>query len=124
MRCVLAGRCRRTRRRWSAVNDQIMVGAATSSVLSQRTGVVVVVERLCAPPVSTVNGTGLPFGMREGGPSVPTFERTRPPFAGAGTPVGALGIDGVMGADQVQATALIPAAADQGDPPRRTPSRC
>jgi hypothetical protein len=105
------------------VNDLIMVGAATSPVLDLMTGAVVA-ERRCVPPVATVEGTGLPFGTREGGPSVPTFERTRPLFAGTGAPVGALGVDGVMGADQVQTTALIPAAADQGDPPRRTPSRC
>jgi hypothetical protein len=105
------------------VNDLIMVGAATSPVLDLMTGAVVA-ERRCVPPVATVKGTGLPFGTREGGPSVPTFERTRPLFAGTGAPVGALGVDGVMGADQVQTTALIPAAADQGDPPRRTPSRC
>jgi hypothetical protein len=105
------------------VNDLIVVGAATSPVLGQRTGAVAV-ERRCVPPVSTVKGTGLPFGTLEGGPTVLTFERTRPPFAGAGAPVGALGVDVVMAADQVRTTALIPAAADQGDPPRRTPSRC
>jgi hypothetical protein len=105
------------------VNDLIVVGATTSPVLGLRTGAVAV-ERLCVSPVSTVKGTGLPIGTLEGGPSVPTFERTRPPFAGTGAPVGAFGVDGVMGADQVQATVLIPAAADQGDPPRRTPSRC
>jgi hypothetical protein len=85
------------------------------------------VERRCAAAVPTVQGTGLPFGTSEGTPSVLTFERTRP-FSAAGTdaPMGALGLAGVMGADdKVQATDVrIPVAVDQGDPPRRTPPRC
>ena len=85
------------------------------------------VERRCVAPVPTVQGTGLPFGTYEGAPSVPTFERTRPFSAvGADALMGALGVAGVMGADdKVQATDVrIPVAVDQGDPPRRTPPRC
>lgn len=68
-------------------------------------------------PVPTVKGTGLPVG----GPSY----RTRLPFAGGGVPSIALGIDVVLGADQVSATDVrMPAAAARGIPPRRTPSRC
>jgi hypothetical protein len=106
---------------WSAVNKLMLSGAATSHVLKAWTGELAV-ERCCVAPVPTLQGTGLPFVEYESGPSVRTFERTRPSFAGIGAHVGALVTNG-MGADQVQATVRIPAAAS-GIPPRRTPPRC
>jgi hypothetical protein len=114
------------RRRWSAVNSLNPTITAAVSVQHVWTGALPV-ERRCAASVPTVKGTGLPSGTLEGTPSVPTFERTSP-FSAAGTDalVGALGVTGVMGADdKVQATDVrIRTAVDQGDPPRRTPPRC
>jgi hypothetical protein len=45
-------------RRWSAVIDNKMKDAATSSVLTQWTGEAVVARRTCSP-VQTFDGTGL-----------------------------------------------------------------
>jgi hypothetical protein len=101
------------------VNKLITSSAATSLVLKPWTGKVAAVP-CCAPPVRTVQGTGLPFGSYEGAPFFHTFDGLRSSTAGIGARVGALVIDG-MRADQVQAT--VPAAAN-GIPPRRTPSRC
>ena len=101
--------------------------ATTSSVLGYvRAGEAACVRRT-APPVLTVQGTGLPIGTSEGHRStVGTLDKTRLPFAGTDARLRALGNGGVMGADQVeQASVAIPAVADDPwDPPRRTPSRC
>lgn len=72
------------------------------------------------PATRTAQGTGVPVA----GPSYRKLDRTRLPFAGIGTRLLAGDVDGVMGADQVEATVRIPAAAGTGIPPRRTPSRC
>ena len=103
------------------MNDIMVTGATTSPVPGRIRTVEAVDVRRTFPPVSTVQGTGLPIGTCKGTSlSARTLERTRLPFAGASAH-----LDGVMGADRVQATAVrIPAVADQGDPPRRTPSRC
>lgn len=94
--------------------------ATTSSVLGYVCTGEAVVARRTAPAVAGVKGTGLPIG----GHAVRTLDRIRPSFAVMGAHTSALGV-GVMGADQVPATAArIPATADQWDPPRRTPSRC
>lgn len=102
------------------MNGTTKFAATTSSVLgSVRTGEAVVARRV-APAGVGVKGTGLPIG----GPAVPMLDRLRPSYAVVGACTSALGV-GVMGADQIPATAdRIPATADQGDPPRRTPSRC
>ena len=101
--------------------------ATTSSVLGYvRAGEAACVRRT-APPVLTVQGTGLPIGTSEGHRStVGTLDKTRLPFAGTDARLRALGNGGVMGADQVeQASVAIPAVADDPwDPPRRTPPRC
>jgi hypothetical protein len=89
-------------RGWSAVNNTMTIDAATSPVLMPWTDEVAV-ERHCAAPVATGQGTGLSF-------------------AGIYAPVGVLGTDG-MGADQVQVKVRIPAALN-GIPPRGVPSRC
>lgn len=102
------------------MNGTTRFAAATSSVLGCVRAGEAVVARRTVPAVSAVKGTGLPIG----GPAVGTLDRIRPSFSVAGAHVSALGV-GVMGADQVPATAAcIPATADLGDPPRRTPSRC
>lgn len=95
------------------MNDNDMFDAVATSVLNQ--GMVAGACRTAAP-VPTVQGTVLPVGDRA---------RTRQHFAGIGVGSTALGIDGGTGADQVKATLVrMPAAADPGIPPRRTPSRC
>jgi hypothetical protein len=99
--------------------------AATSPVLSFWTGTKVAVEARCFAAAPVVTGTGLPFVTYEGGPSFPSIEGTRPSFVATAAHLGAFGADGVMEADQVKtADVLIPTVAVQGDPPRRTPSRC
>lgn len=98
---------------------------AAASSLTLRTGMFAVMETRCVAATPSVKGTGLSFGMSEGHRYVPTADWFRP-FIGTGALVSALGID-VMGADQVQVkadTVRIPAAADQGTPPRRKPPRC
>ena len=93
-------------------NNDMFVAAATPV----RTQGLVVGACRTAPPVLTVQGTGLPVGDRD---------RTRLHFAGIGAASSALGIDGGTGVDQVKAALVrMPAAADPGIPPRRTPSRC
>ena len=85
--------------------DNIMTGAATSSVLGfGRTGEAAGARRT-APAVHTVKGTGLPI-------------------AGFGAPVGVVGVG--MGADQLQGSGVVRVriAADPGIPPRRGPVRC
>jgi hypothetical protein len=101
--------------RWSAVN-KLMTSDAATFVLKPWT------ERVCAAPVQTVHGTGLPLGTYEGGPAGRTFDGTGPSVVGTYARVGVLVTD-VKGADQVQTTVRIPAAMN-GIPPRRTPPRC
>jgi len=103
------------------VNDIMITGATTFPVPGCIRTVEAAGARRMVAPVSTVQGTGLPIGTCKGAAlSVRTLERTRLPFAGASAY-----LDGVMGVDRVQAAVVrIPAVADQGDPPRRTPSRC
>ena len=102
------------------------VGAAATSTLGYlRTGGPAC-SRFTAPPVLTVQGTGLPIDESMGGRSpIGTLDRTRLFRAVAGARLGAFG-SGVMGADRVeQNPVVIPAVADDPwDPPRRTPSRC
>ena len=82
------------------MNDLITIDAVTTSALGFWTGEVAVAPR-CVSPLPKVKGTGVSF---------------------IGTGAGALG---AMGTDQVQGIAVRgPVAAVQGDPPRRTPSRC
>jgi hypothetical protein len=82
------------------VNDLITIDAVTTSALGFWTGEVAVAPR-CVSPLPKVKGTGLPF---------------------TGTGAGALG---AMWTDQVKGIAVrVPVATVQGDPPRRTPSRC
>ena len=82
------------------MNDLITIDAVTTSALGFWTGEVAVAPR-CVSPLPNVKGTGLPF---------------------IGTGAEALG---VMGTYRVKGIAVrIPVAAVQGDPPRRTPSRC
>ena len=84
------------------MNDLITIDAVTSSALGFWTDEVVVGPR-CVSPLPKVKGTGLSF---------------------IGSGVYALGA-GAMGTDKVQGSAVrVPIAAVQGDPPRRTPSRC
>jgi hypothetical protein len=104
------------------VNDLIKVAATSFVPVATRDGEAACVRRT-APPVWTHQWTGLPVN----GPVFGTLDRTRLPFAGIATPLGAVDLGDVMGADQVPGTAVrIPAAvAAQGTPPpRRSPSRC
>jgi hypothetical protein len=101
--------------RWSAVN-KLMTSDAATFVLKPWT------EPVCAAPVQTVHGTGLPFGTYEGNPSDRMFDGTGPSVVGIYARVGALVIGG-MGADQLQTTGRVPAATN-GIPPRRKPPRC
>ena len=101
------------------MNKLIASDAATSLVLKPWTSEVAV-ERHCAAPVATVQGTGLPFGTYTGGPADRMVDGTGLSFAGICTPLGVLGTDGA-GADQVQVR--IPVAMN-GIPPRGTPPRC
>src|SRR5918995_6271543 len=71
--------------RWSAVVDNIMTGAATSSVLGFGWTGEAAGARRTVPPVNTVKGTGLPI-------------------AGFGAPVG-VGVG--MGADQLQGSGVV-----------------
>lgn len=93
---------------------------ATSPILNAWAGKAVDARRTPPPVLVTAREIGLPTGD----PSHHTFDRTRLPFAGVGAQFCALGTDGVMGVDQVTTAVRIPAAADPGIPPRRTPSRC
>jgi hypothetical protein len=84
------------------VSDLITIDAVTTSALGFWTGEVAVAPR-CVSPLPKVKGTGLPF---------------------IGMGAGALGAGGT-GTDPVQGIAVrVPVATVQGDPPRRTPSRC
>ena len=84
------------------MNDLITIDAVTTSALGFWTGEVAVAPR-CVSPLPKVKGTGLPF---------------------IGMGAGALGV-GATGTDLVQGIAVrVPVATVQGDPPRRTPSRC
>jgi hypothetical protein len=96
------------------VNSTQTFDAVATPVLNQ--GLVAGACRT-APPAPTAQGTGLPVGGR--------FDRTRLFVSGIAARTYALGIDGGTGADQVKATVVrMPAVADRGIPPRRTPSRC
>jgi hypothetical protein len=100
-----------------AVNDLITIDAVTSSALGFWTDEPVIGPR-CASPLARIKGTGVPAT----GPSFPAVKGTGLPFIGTGAY--ALGA-GAMGTDPVQGIAVRGAvAAVQGDPPRRTPSRC
>ena len=105
------------------MKTQLVIGAATSSVLGFRTEEAVVARRT-VPAVPALVGTGLPCGS----PSDPELQRTRLPFAGISQHMAALGAYGdVMGPDQVPTTAGVrfeAVAVNKGIPPRRTPSRC
>ena len=99
------------------MNDLITIDAVTSSALGFWTGEVVAV-RNCASPLAKLKGTGVPAS----GPTFPATEGTGLPFTSMGAY--ALGA-GAMGTDPVQGITVRGAvAAVQGDPPRRTPSRC
>jgi hypothetical protein len=99
------------------VNDLITIDAVTSSALGFWTDEVVVAPR-CVSPLVRIKGMGVPVA----GPSLPAIKGTGLPFTGMGAY--ALGA-GAMGTDPVQGIAVRgPVAAVQGDPPRRTPSRC
>jgi hypothetical protein len=99
------------------VNDLITIDAVTSSALGFWTGEVAVAPR-CFSPLAKIKGTGVPAA----GPFVPPIEGTRPSFAAMGAYAHGAG---AMCTDQVKGIALrVPVATVQGDPPRRTPSRC
>jgi hypothetical protein len=99
------------------VNDLITIDAVTSSALGFWIGEVVDAP-LCNSPLAKIKGMGVPAA----GPFVPTIKGTRPSFAATGAY--ALGA-GAMWTDQVKGIAVrVPVATVQGDPPRRTPSRC
>jgi hypothetical protein len=83
------------------VSDLITIDAVTTSALGFWTDEVTGAPR-CASPLPKFKGTGLPF--------IGIYAR-------------ALGV-GVMGTDLRQGIVAVPAAAVQGDPPRRTPPRC
>lgn len=102
------------------MNGPTTFDEATSPVLNPWAREAADVRHTATPVLVTARGTGLPMGD----PSLGMVDKIRPPFAGLGAPLGAFGIDGVMGADQVMTAVRIPAAADPGIPPRRTPSRC
>lgn len=97
------------------MSDLITIDAVTTSALGFWTGEVAARLR-CVSPLAKIKGTGVPAA----GPSVPTIE-------GTGLQFTAMGADalGAMWTDQVQGIAVrVPVATVQGDPPRRTPSRC
>ena len=97
------------------MNDLITIDAVTTSALGFWTDEVVVGPR-CVSPLAKIKGTGVPAV----GPSAPTIKGTGLPFTATGAD--ALG---AMRMDQVQGIAVrVPVAVVQGDPPRRTPSRC
>lgn len=99
------------------MNDLITIDAVTTSALGFWTDEVVVAPR-CVSPLAKIKGTGVPAA----GPSFPAIEGTGLPVTGMGAY--ALRV-GAMGTDPVQGIAVRgPLAAVQGDPPRRTPSRC
>ncbi len=103
------------------------VGIAATSVLGYLGTEGPACPRLMAPPVLTVQGTGLPIsGFAGGHGAVSTLDRTGLSRTVVGTRLRAFDNGGVMGADQVQrASVVIPAVADEPwDPPRRTPPRC
>jgi hypothetical protein len=98
-----------------AVNDLITIDAVTSSALGFWTDEVLGAP-LCNSPLASIKGTGVPAA----GPSFPKVKGTGLPF----TATGAYTL-GAMWTDQVKGIAVrIPVTAVQGDPPRRTPSRC
>lgn len=89
------------------MNDLMTIGAATSPVLDYHWAGEAAGARRTVPPVRRVKGIGLPL-------------------AGVGTRLGAVGVVGVVDADQVQWDAFvrIPTAADRRIPPRWRPVRC
>jgi hypothetical protein len=102
------------------VNGLNTAGTATSPIHTFWTGCKVAVEARCVAPVyASVKGTGLPVA---GYMAELPIDRTRPSIAGIGARFGATGLAGVVDPDQVMT--VVPAAADQGIPPRRKPPRC
>ena len=99
------------------MNDLITIDAVTSSALGFWTDEIVAPR--CVSPLATIKGTGVPAA----GPSFPKIKGTGLPNIGMGAY--ALGA-GAMGTDPVQQGIAVrgAVAAVQGDPPRRTPSRC